>query len=735
MTSSWSKAWKTFWRYKALFLMLVPGVVYLIINNYLPMFGLTIAFKDIKYAKGIWRSDWIGFKNFEFLFMTKDAWRITRNTILYNAVFIVLNTATAIAVAIMLNEVRKKFMARFYQSVLLLPYLISMVIVGYLVLSLLNVENGFVNKIILPAFGIDPIAWYSRAEFWPYILTIVNLWKNIGYLCIIYLAAIVGIDQEYYEAAMIDGASKWQQIRSITVPLLMPTIIILTLLKKNKFALLSLLMAIMLLVSACGGSGNSGGSQQNAGDNAQTSSGGEGPAKVVMAYLVFTDVTDIDLVEEEINKIAREKINVEVELMPLDAASWQQQVNLLLAGNEKLDLIMTSSMMGYSTQVSRGQLIELDDLLEQYAPEIKNTMPEAIYNGTRINGKIYGIPSIRDFGADYGMVMRKDLVDKYNIDLSKVKTWRDLTDVFKVIKENEPNIAPLVASGQAGQPVNYMIPPVIDSLGDGLGVIKLDDPEMKVVNKYALDEYRELVELVREWYEAGYILPDTATTQEAGINLVKSGKGFGYFNNLKPGYAEQESMLTNHEMVAVSLSDVIIQSSGATSFMMSIARNSTDPAAAMKFLNLLYTDADVINLLANGIEGKHYVIKEDGQITRPEGVTETGYQFNQWEIGNNFLTLVWDNQAPDIWEKMKAHNESGIVSPALGFTFDQSPVKSEVAAVTNVLDEYKIGVESGTLEVEMLDKFIQELENAGIDRIIAEKQKQLDEWAIANGKK
>jgi putative aldouronate transport system permease protein len=230
MAHTWRKVWKTFWRYKALFLMLLPGMVYLFINNYMPMFGLTIAFKDINYAKGIWRSDWIGLKNFEFLFMTKDAWRITRNTILYNAVFIVLNTVTAIGVAILLNEVRKKFLARFYQSVLLLPYLISMVIVGYLVLALLNLENGFMNKVILPAFGIDPISWYTKPEYWPYILTIVSLWKNIGYLCIIYLAAIVGIDPEYYEAATIDGATKWQQIRSITVPLLMPTIIILTLL-------------------------------------------------------------------------------------------------------------------------------------------------------------------------------------------------------------------------------------------------------------------------------------------------------------------------------------------------------------------------------------------------------------------------------------------------------------------------------------------------------------------------
>ncbi|MFD0693044.1 ABC transporter permease [Paenibacillus sp. GCM10027628] len=223
-------AWKTLKRYRALFLMVLPGFIYLIINNYMPMFGVIIAFKNINYRKGILGSDWIGFKNFEYLFKTSDAFIITRNTILYNGLFIVLNLVLAIAVAILLNEIKNRFLSRFYQSVVLLPYLISMVIVGYLVLSMLNVDNGFVNHHILPLFGIEPISWYGEAKYWPYILTIVNIWKNVGYLCIIFLAAIVGIDHEYYEAATIDGAGKWMQIRTITVPLLMPTISIMALL-------------------------------------------------------------------------------------------------------------------------------------------------------------------------------------------------------------------------------------------------------------------------------------------------------------------------------------------------------------------------------------------------------------------------------------------------------------------------------------------------------------------------
>lgn len=216
--------------YAPLYVLTIPGLLYLLVNNYLPMFGLVIAFKDVNFSKGIFASDWIGFKNFEYLFRSSDAYIITRNTLLYNAVFIALNLVVAVGLAILLNEIKNKLMARFYQSVVLLPYLISMVIVSYLGYALLSMDNGFLNKTVLPSLGIESISWYNEAAYWPYILTIVHTWKGVGFLCVVYLAAIIGIDQEYYEAATLDGASKGQQIRSITLPLITPVIIMMTLL-------------------------------------------------------------------------------------------------------------------------------------------------------------------------------------------------------------------------------------------------------------------------------------------------------------------------------------------------------------------------------------------------------------------------------------------------------------------------------------------------------------------------
>lgn len=211
--------------------MVLPGILYLLINNYLPMFGMIIAFKDINFSKGILGSDWIGLKNFEYLFKTTDAYIITRNTLLYNIVFIILNLIIAVGLAILLNELKNRFYSRFYQSVILLPYLISSVIIGYLVFSLLSMEHGFINKSVLPMLGLDEMLWYNEPEYWPYILTIVKVWKSAGYLCVIYLAAVLGIDQEYYEAATIDGANRMQQIMHITIPLITPVIIIMTLLQ------------------------------------------------------------------------------------------------------------------------------------------------------------------------------------------------------------------------------------------------------------------------------------------------------------------------------------------------------------------------------------------------------------------------------------------------------------------------------------------------------------------------
>ena len=211
--------------------MLLPGIAYLIINNYIPMAGLIIAFKKINYSLGIFQSPWVGLKNFKYLFSNNDATIALRNTVLYNLGFIIFGNFLAIIVAIALDSARSKFFKNVSQVVFLVPFLLSTVIVSYIVFAFLSPSNGFVNNTILPMLGIEhSIKWYNEAEYWPTILTVVYLWMSFGYSSILYYSTVISIDKTYYEAAVVDGASIWQQIIHITLPGLKPTIITLVLL-------------------------------------------------------------------------------------------------------------------------------------------------------------------------------------------------------------------------------------------------------------------------------------------------------------------------------------------------------------------------------------------------------------------------------------------------------------------------------------------------------------------------
>ncbi|WP_419872494.1 ABC transporter substrate-binding protein [Candidatus Pristimantibacillus sp. PTI5] len=499
--------------------------------------------------------------------------------------------------------------------------------------------------------------------------------------------------------------------------------------------LLSVLLILSLLVSACSASKNSGnnaGSSDPAANDgaAATSSSNEKEMELTIAFIGLGNMNEVALVEEQISKITKEKINATVKLMPIDIGAWVQQVNLLLAGNEPLDLLVTSSFFNFSSQVAKGQLLPIDELVEKHAPTIKDTMELAIFNATKVGGKSYGVPSVRDTAADHGFVARKDLMDKYGLTFDNVKTYADLDPIFQKIKENEPGMYPLVQRSQTLGIAAEIVRGYIDTLGDTPGILIVENQDLKVVNLYEQQMYKDALQLARKWYQAGYTMPDAATTQEGNNSLLKAGKGFSYLSNMKPGFEAQEKTVNGYEMVAARFVPPISTSDSGTGFMMSIPKNTQDPDRAAQLLNLLYTDKDIANLIANGVEGKHYVDAGNGQIKAPEG--GSNYVFNQWQVGNNALAKVWEGTAPDIWEQTKEFNNSSTFSKALGFSFDSSPVKTEIAAVANVNNQYKAGLESGTIDPAKLDEFISKLKSAGLDKIIAEKQKQLDQWAAEN---
>lgn len=229
---SYKKASKEFKKNKGLFFMSLPGLVFIIIFAYIPMVGLIIAFKDYTYDKGIFGSKCIGFENFKFFFTSDAALRVTRNTILLNLLFIIAGTIISIICALMLYELNRRAV-KLYQTILFFPFFISWVVASYAAYALMNYEFGGIN-LFLKNIGSQPIEWYLQYKYWIVILFIAYIWKNVGYFCLLYYTGLLDIDPVYFEAAKIDGASKWQQVWNVSLPLISPLVIMLVLLNIGK---------------------------------------------------------------------------------------------------------------------------------------------------------------------------------------------------------------------------------------------------------------------------------------------------------------------------------------------------------------------------------------------------------------------------------------------------------------------------------------------------------------------
>jgi len=451
-----------------------------------------------------------------------------------------------------------------------------------------------------------------------------------------------------------------------------------------------------------------------------------------MAYPVFGAVSkDIEEVQESISKITKEKINATVKLQPISIGAWGQQMNLMVSSGEKLDLHFTFGAQ-YTYQAASGQFAELDGLLAKYGQGVVQEVGEEYLKSATVNGKLYGVPTIHDFGGHSGFMMRKDLVEKYKIDVASIKTLDDLEAVFKIIKENEPGMTP-IGSGVGNFGETYL---TYDKLDDRFGVLPNFDNGLKVVNWFETPEYAEQLDRMHRWFQAGYINKDAATTQMVEQDMVKAGTAFGNFVKNKPGYMDEQPKFTGHEMVfATLLPEAYSTTSDVLTGMFTISQNTKNPERTMMFLNLLYTDVDIANLLMWGIEGKHYVKDGDTTIKFPDGIdaSNVGYTNQTWLMGNAFITYTQPGVDPDVWKQMKEFNANLTKSKALGFAFNSESVKNEITALNNVTQQYRKILETGTVDPKKkLPEFIAKLKSAGIDKVIAEKQKQLDAWAAAN---
>jgi putative aldouronate transport system substrate-binding protein len=509
---------------------------------------------------------------------------------------------------------------------------------------------------------------------------------------------------------------------------------------KKWFVLLLIVCLTALAACASDNSASDSGSLSSpspSSGSAQASITGEGEAyELNIAYPIFGAVpANMPEVEKAISDIAKEKINVTVKLTPISIGAWLQQSNLMLTSNEKLDLLYVSGR-SFTGMVTKGQLLELDTLLNDHGKDILAAFDPQILKATMIDGKTFAVPAKKEMAVDYGLSILKRYIDKYKIDTTSIKSLDDLGDLFKTIKDGEPKLPAVLVPQSAG--VSFLGSyKWFDPLGDSIGVLPDFNGGLTVANLYETPEYAAFVKKMREWYQAGYIMKDSATNKDNGNALIQAGKGVARLSNLKPGYERQTSLEYKEPATVISLTKAYATTSTVASVNWGIPHSAGKPEKSMQFLNLMYSDKDIINLFDWGIEGKDYVKKSDTIIVYPEGVDATNviYNLNQgWMFGNQMLSYVFEGEDPKIWNKMEEYNTNAIKSPALGFSFDATPVKTEYAAVTNVINQYTLPLETGSVNPDkILPEFIAKLKSSGIEKIIAEKQKQLDEWKKQNG--
>jgi len=467
------------------------------------------------------------------------------------------------------------------------------------------------------------------------------------------------------------------------------------------------------------------------------------PTEVTMVFCQGApNIPDLQLVVDEISKISEQEANVKFNLVGIPFANYSQQIMLMLTGHETMDLFVTGVLPfeNLSGQLANNQLAVLDDYVEQFGEGIVSTLGDYL-DVSKVNGHIYAIPTYRDMATSKGILIDKAIADKYNLDAAKVKTLTDLEPFFAAIKNGETETAAFNPCSEINSGLDFSFGL---KNGDALSsayfftgvLLDSQDVTSPLVNFYETAEAVELFKLARKWNQAGYIMPGIISNTDEATNLLKAGKVASYLSSLVPGSAAEKEVSIGRPVVEIYLGEPSATSSTVCNWMWAVPNYSKVPDASVKFLNLMFTNSDVVDLFNYGIPEKHYVIADDGRVALPEGIDRSN---NPYSMGMRFL---WGNralaqiQAPfdlNTMDEIIELNNTAIKSKGIGFMFDPTPVKTEFANCVNVHQQYAKALGTGSVDPDVvLPEYLEKLKAAGCDVIIAEKQSQFNEFLAAN---
>lgn len=480
---------------------------------------------------------------------------------------------------------------------------------------------------------------------------------------------------------------------------------------------ISFLLVVVLLLGVFAGCGQ----------QAQT-----GDTKKISLYLPLTPMEDDEKVFAKANEIVKEELGVEIDFYCVDIGSYQEKMRMNMSAGKEFDICWTGYINTSYDAAKKGGIIELDDLIDEHAPELKKAIPEFVFEDAKFNGKLYCVPNYQIMALPAAVFIRKDLYEKYNVAEMDIKNTRELEPFLKKVLDNEKDVFPFRTAWH----IDSFRGPLDNDPYDAyvasayVSTKTISDTKRTVAPIYESDDFNQNVKTMREWYNKGYIRKDIASVMDDTTDY-KTGKYAVTVQGYKPGIEADILAETGYDYVPIVLENAKRGVGTATQTAFSIGANSKDPVTAIKVIELLNTNKELYNTLVFGIEGEHYTKLDDGRIHITENA-KYSRSSDFWILGNTMNALIEDTKPVDYLEQCDKINKESEINVLSKFKFDNTPVKTEIANCSSVYEEYKL-IRYGAVDLEdYMPKFKKDLDNAGVDKIVAEYEKQLNEFLKNN---
>ncbi len=448
-------------------------------------------------------------------------------------------------------------------------------------------------------------------------------------------------------------------------------------------------------------------------------------------YFYTTPQEDVELIEEKINEYIKDKINATVKINILESSQYANQLNSMIQAGEYFDMCFVADwMLKYTESAEMGAFVALDDHFEEYMPKTYELSDKNAIECSKVKGQLYALPIIKENAECYGWIYRKDIAEKYNIDMSSIKSFEELEPYLELIKKNEPGIEyPIDWDADASPAGGILQQRTMTANEIGLA----SDDSTEIVNLLTTPESREAMRVAHRFYNKGLIKEDILTSSSEINSRMKAGKTFCHMTKLKPGKVQELYGDSKYEFEQVEITQPRKGLKFGTGSMMAVSATSKNPARVMRFIELLNTDEYLNNLVVYGIEGTHYKKASDGRV---DLLADSKYTLSgkQWMLTNVYITYPTTKEAVDKNVKLKEFDENAYLSPYTGFSFVTENVQTEIASCATVDKQYRNQLMLGAIDPDSIfDKYIEEMKKAGMDTIIAEVQKQFDEFVAKKG--